>query len=130
VLTEVTFFPSEHPPQAKPLALEERAKRGAGVGREGDGEANILTFQPLPLKSDEAIVFGTLFAERQKRMGLEYAHDLFSRFPPLAKEGQGGFDGVGEYHHRKSPSVPLFQRGKCSLANNVPDTIGDEGFAG
>jgi hypothetical protein len=56
-------------------------------------------------------------------MGLEYAHGLLSRFPPLAKERQGGFDGVGEFHHRKSPSVPLFQRGKRSLANNVPDTI-------
>jgi amino acid adenylation domain-containing protein/non-ribosomal peptide synthase protein (TIGR01720 family) len=57
------------------------------------------------------------------RLGLErrrlkvIALDV-SRFPPLAKEGQGGFDGVGEFHHRKSPSVPLFQRGKRSSAND------------
>jgi hypothetical protein len=46
------------------------------------------------------IVSGTLFAQAPNHSCLALPHDVFSRFPPLAKEGQGGFNGVGKCRHR------------------------------
>jgi hypothetical protein len=40
---------------------------------------------------------GALFAQASNQPCLALPHDVFSRFPPLEKEGQGGFNGVGKF---------------------------------
>ena len=44
-------------------------------------------------------------------------------FPPLAKEGQGGFERASA----KSPSVPLFQRGKLLSRRTIIFGLGLRG---
>jgi hypothetical protein len=54
----------------------------------------------MSLYGNLSIVSGTLFAHAPNQSCLAFPHDVFSRFPPLAKEGQGGFNGVGKFRRR------------------------------
>jgi hypothetical protein len=60
----------------------------------------------LTLVSRPPISFGTMIVRSRKESHLWRMNNVFSRFPPLVKEGQGGFKGVGKVRRCKSPSAP------------------------